>query len=156
MPPALQEIIALLQHLPEHERREALIAYAEAADTVSPKPQIDYCYQEVRRDSFCSDIVGVHIQKEDSGRLHFAISLGPKVQTLTRALAVILSRGLDGCYPIDVLSVSSDVVSRIVGSELVRLRSKTVYYILERIQELVKKVAPVEIPSQAQRQYGAM
>ncbi|MCA1963978.1 MAG: hypothetical protein LDL31_08550, partial [Prosthecobacter sp.] len=119
-------------------------------------PQIDYCYQEVRRDSFCSDIVGVHIQKEDSGRLHFAISLGPKVQTLTRALAVILSRGLDGCYPIDVLSVSSDVVSRIVGSELVRLRSKTVYYILERIQELVKKVAPVEIPSQAQRQYGAM
>src|SRR5687768_13022659 len=38
----------------------------------------------------------------------------------------------------DVLDVPADFVPRIVGSELVRLRSQTVYYVLSRMKTAVK------------------
>lgn len=139
MPPSLQEIIDLFQHLPEAERRESLIAYAEAAAALSPKSGECYDHEEVRRDSFCSDTVGIHLRMESTGQVHFAISLGPKIQTLTRALAAILCRSLDGCQPAEILAVPREIIPCIVGSELVRLRSQTIYYILDRIQEAVGK-----------------
>jgi cysteine desulfuration protein SufE len=60
------------------------------------------------------------------------------VQTLTKAMTSILCRGLNGAKLQDVLEVPADFVPRIIGAELVRLRSQTVYYVLSRMKTAVK------------------
>lgn len=135
MPPALQELIDFFEHLPEPERRDSLISMAESVEAHAPRPGLPYEVEEVRKDPECSDIVGIFLQREDGGHVHFAVTFGPKVQTLTRALAAILCRGLNGCTASEILAISPDFIPRIVGAELIRLRSQTVYYVLHRMQQ---------------------
>jgi len=139
-PPALHELIHLFEHLPEAERRENLIDLAAAAATHAPLPGEIFDLEDVRHDAECTDTVGVHVRLENHGCVHFAISLGPKVQTLTRALTAILCRGLNGCTLAEVLEVPQDFVPRIIGAELVRLRSQTVYYVLDRMKEAARRL----------------
>jgi cysteine desulfuration protein SufE len=68
----------------------------------------------------------------------FKVSLGPEVQTLTRAMTAILVKGLADATPQDILDIPADFVPKIVGAELVRLRSQTVYYVLGRMKATVK------------------
>jgi cysteine desulfuration protein SufE len=73
----------------------------------------------------------------DSGRrATFRVRLGPHVQTLTRAMTAILCKGLDGCTPETVVAVPQDFVPKIVGGQLVRVRSQTVYYVLGRMKSI--------------------
>ena len=73
-------------------------------------------------------------------RTSFAVELGPRVQTLTRAMTAILCRGLEACTPAEVLALPSGVVPRLVGAELVRLRSRTIYYVLDRMKQAVQRL----------------
>lgn len=139
MPPALQELIDFFEHLPEPERRENLINFAETASAFTRKVGQAYLIEDVRKDHECSDTVGVFLQLVPGGCVHFAIELGPKVQTLTRAMTAILCRGLNGCPADEILSLHADFVPRIIGAELVRLRSQTVYYVLDRMKQTVEK-----------------
>ena len=70
--------------------------------------------------------------------VHFRVTLGPQVQTLTKAMTSILCRGLDGSTLEEILDLPSDFVPRIVGGNLVRIRSQTVYYILTRMKSACK------------------
>lgn len=140
IPPALDELIAFFESLPEGERRENLIDLAATAPAHAPKPGEAFDLEDVRKDAECTDTVGVHLRLEDGTRAHFAITLGPKVQTLTRALAVILCRGLNGSTLQQVIDVPQDFVPRIIGADLVRLRSQTVYYVLRRMKEAAQKL----------------
>ncbi|MBV6500304.1 MAG: hypothetical protein CJBNEKGG_02780 [Prosthecobacter sp.] len=135
MPPALQELIDFFEHLPESERRDNLISMAETVDAHAPQPGQSYEVEEVRKDPECADTVGIFLQQDEGGRVRFAVTLGPRVQTLTRALAAILCRGLNGCTAAEILAISPDFIPRIVGAELVRLRSQTVYYVLQRMKQ---------------------
>lgn len=135
MPPALQELIDFFEHLPESERRDNLISMAETVDAHAPQPGQSYEVEEVRKDPECADTVGIFLQRDEGGRVRFAVTLGPRVQTLTRALAAILCRGLNGCTAAEILAISPDFIPRIVGAELVRLRSQTVYYVLQRMKQ---------------------
>jgi len=137
-PAALDELIAFFESLPEGERRENLIDLAAQASKHAPKEGELFELQDVRKDAECTDTVGVHVRRGEDGSLHFAISLGPKVQTLTRALTTILCRGLNGCSPEQVIDVPQDFVPRIIGAELVRLRSQTVYYVLNRMKQAAR------------------
>ena len=137
-PAALSELIAFFESLPEGERRENLIDRATQAAKHAPKEGEAFDLEDVRKDAECTDTVGVHVRLEQDGGVHFAVSLGPKVQTLTRALTVILCRGLNGSTTQAVLDVPQDFVPRIIGTELVRLRSQTVYYVLNRMKESVQ------------------
>ena len=139
-PPALAELIEFFEPLSEPERRENLIDLAEGARQHGPKEGVIYTISDVRRDEGCTDTVGIFILLNEQGELQFAVSLGPKVQTLTRAMGTLLCRGLSGCTPAEVLSVPEDFVVQIVGEELVRLRSRTVYYLLSRIKQAVAKL----------------
>ena len=56
----------------------------------------------------------------NEGKAHIRMTLGPEVQTLTRAMTAILCKGLDGSTPQEILDLPSDFVTRIVGTELVR------------------------------------
>lgn len=140
-PAALSELIAFFESLPEGERRENLIELASQAEKHAPQPGETFDLDDVRHDPECTDKVGVHLRLENGSKAHFALSFGPKVQTLTRALGVILCRGLNGSSLQTVQAIREDFVPRIIGSELVRLRSQTVYYVLRRMKEAAAKLA---------------
>lgn len=139
LPPALEEIVALFDALSEDERRENLIAYADAAPRCAPRPGERFDLEDVRKDEECTDAVGIFLKVDPATRAsHLRISLGPHVQTLTKALAAILCRGLEGTPPGEILDVPADFVPCIVGGQLVRLRSQTVYYLLSRLKGACK------------------
>lgn len=137
-PPQLRKIIELFESLPEIERRETLVAYADSAKKQEPRPGEEFDLEDVRKDEECADTVGVFLRVDDDGKAHFRMTLGPEVQTLTRAMTAILCKGLDGVAPQAVLDLPSDFVTRIVGAELVRVRSQTTYYILTRMKGICK------------------
>jgi cysteine desulfuration protein SufE len=139
-PPPLQELILHFESLTEGERRDGLIDLAEAVGRHAPKPGEPFDFEQVRKDAECSDSVGIHVRVEPGGRVYFAVSLGCGVQTLTKAMATLLCRGLNGATVKEVLEVPEDFIARIIGAELVRIRSRTVYYMLGRMKEAVGKV----------------
>jgi cysteine desulfuration protein SufE len=137
-PKKLQNIIDLFDHLPEVERRETLVSYSDSASKQEPRPNEEFDLQDVRKDEECADTVGVYLQVDDEGKAHIRMTLGPEVQTLTRAMAAILCKGLDGATPQQILDLPQDFVTRIVGADLVRVRSQTTYYVLSRIKSICK------------------
>lgn len=143
-PPALAEMVAFFESLTEAERRETLIDLAGAAKSHEPREGESFDFSDVRKDAECTDTVGVVIRVNEGGRAHFAVTLGPRVQTLTRAMAAILCRGLEGATPREILDVPQDFVPRIVGAQLVRLRSQTVYYVLSRMKEAVGRLTAAD------------
>lgn len=134
-PPKLAEIVDLFDALSEDEKRENLIAYADAAAACAPQPGEQFDLEDIRKDEECTDTVGVFLRVEPAARAaHFRIALGAQVQTLTRAMTAVLCQGLEGARPETILDVPQDFVPKIVGGQLIRLRSQTVYYILTRIK----------------------
>ena len=138
-PPKLAEIVELFDVLSEDEKRENLIAFADQAPHCSPRDDERFDLVDERKDEECTDTVGVFLQIDQANRAsHFRIRLGPHVQTLTKAMTAILCQGLEGATPEQIMEVPQDFVPRIVGGQLVRVRSQTVYYILSRIKGICK------------------
>lgn len=137
-PPKLAEIIELFEMLPDVEKREALISYADSAMRQGPREGETFDLEDVRKDEECTDTVGVYLKVNPDQTSHYRITLGPQVQTLTKAMTSILCKGLDGLKPQEVLDVEADFVPKIVGADLVRQRSQTVYYILTRMKSAAK------------------
>ena len=137
-PTKLGSIIQLCESLPEDERRETLVSYADNARKQEPRPGETFDLEDVRKDEECADTVGVYLGVDGDGKAHLRMTLGPEVQTLTRAMTSILCKGLEGSTPQEILDLQSDFVTRIVGAELVRVRSQTIYYVLSRIKGICK------------------
>ncbi|MEO6847868.1 MAG: SufE family protein [Chthoniobacterales bacterium] len=137
-PPKLEQIIDLFEHLPDEEKRETLITYADQAKNQEPKEGDTFDLEDVRKDEECTDTVGIFLRVDPDKSAHFKVSLGPQVQTLTRAMTAILCKGLDGMKVGEILEVPADFVPKIVGAELIRARSQTVYYILTRMKSTAK------------------
>ena len=137
-PGKLNKIINLFESLPEDERRETLVSYADNAKKQEPRQHENFDLVDVRKDEECTDTVGVYLHVDENGKAHIRMTLGPEVQTLTRSMTAILCKGLEGSTPQEILDLPSDFVTRIVGTELVRIRSQTVYYVLTRIKSICK------------------
>jgi cysteine desulfuration protein SufE len=137
-PKGLEKIICLFESLPEQEKRDALISYADQARKWEPKEGETFNLEDIRKDEECTDTVGVYLKVDNESRAAFRVTLGPQVQTLTRAMTSILCRGLDRATVTEVLEVPSDFVPKIVGGELIRARSQTVYYVLTRMKGISK------------------
>jgi cysteine desulfuration protein SufE len=137
-PPKLARIIAFFEAQAEEERRENLIAYAGQAKKHAPKKGETFDLEDVRKDEECTDTVGVFLRVDADKRAHFRITLGPQVQTLTKAMTAILCQGLDGATLQEITELPADFVPKIVGGQLVRIRSQTVYYILMRMQNTAR------------------
>jgi len=137
-PPKLQSIIDLFEGLPEEEKRENLIAYAEQAKSQGPREGEKFDLEDVRKDEECTDTVGVFMRVDPDQQAHFRVTLGPQVQTLTKAMTSILCKALDGLDLDGIMALPADFVPKIVGGHLVRIRSQTVYYILTRIKSACK------------------
>src|SRR4030095_6438836 len=137
-PTKLSNIVNLLESRPQDERRDTLVSYADNAKNQEPRESEKFDLVDVRKDEECTDTVGVYLHVDENGTAHIRMTLGPEVQTLTRSMTAILCKGLDSATPKEILDLSSDFVTRIVGTELVRLRSQTVYYVLTRIKSVCK------------------
>ena len=137
-PQKLAEIITLMEGLPEMERRETLVSYADQAKKQEPREGETFDLEDIRKDEECTDSVGIYLRTDEHGGLHFRVKLGPQVQTLTRAMSSILCKGLDGLTPEQLQEVPQDFVPKIVGAELIRIRSQTVYYLLTRMKTAAK------------------
>jgi cysteine desulfuration protein SufE len=133
-PPKLAAIVSLFEGLPEIEKRETLISYADQAAKCAPAEGESFDLEDVRKDEECTDTVGIFLKVGQDRRVHFRVSLGPQVQILTRAMTSILCKGLEGSSIETVLELPADFVPRIVGGQLVRVRSQTVYYVLTRMK----------------------
>jgi cysteine desulfuration protein SufE len=133
-PPKLGAIVTLFEGLPEDEKRETLISYADQAARCAPAEGEAFDLEDVRKDEECTDTVGIFLKVGPSREVHFRVSLGPQVQILTKAMTSILCKGLDSATIEAVLDVPADFVPRIVGGQLVRVRSQTVYYVLTRMK----------------------
>jgi 8-oxo-dGTP diphosphatase len=141
LPPALQALVEHFETLSEQERREGLIDLAAAATRHAPSTALRYDYEDVRKDTECSDSVGIHLLVDEAGQqVQLAISMGCQVQTLTRAMATVLCRGVAGAALSDIAELSPDFVERIVGQKLVMLRARTIYYILDRVKEAAARL----------------
>ena len=137
-PPKLRAIIDFFEPQSEDERRENLLAYAEQAKKHAPKAGETFDLEDVRKDEECTDTVGVFLRVDAERRAHFRITLGPQVQTLTKAMTSILCKGIDGSTLEEITGLPADFVPKIVGGQLVRIRSQTVYYILTRMKGAAK------------------
>src|SRR5437763_11902417 len=137
-PAKLNKIINLFESLPEDERRETLVSYADSAKNQEPRRTEKFELVDVRKDEECTDTVGVYLHVDERGKAHIRMTLGPEVQTLTRAMTAILCKGLEGATPQEILDLPSDFITRIIGAELVRIRSQTTYYVLTRIKGICK------------------
>jgi len=137
-PANLQKIIDLFEHLSDEEKRETLISYADQAAQQEPREGEQFSLEDVRKDEECTDTVGIFLKVSPEGLASFRVALGPQVQTLTRAMTSILCKGLNQSTAQTILDVPADFVPRIVGAELVRVRSHTVYYILTRMKGALK------------------
>jgi cysteine desulfuration protein SufE len=137
-PQGLQSIIELFETLPDQERRDALISYADQARKWAPREGDSFDLEDIRKDEECTDTVGVFLRVDKEDRAALRVSLGPQVQTLTRAMTSILCRGLNHTTVSEILDIPSDFVPKIVGGELIRVRSQTVYYVLTRMKGICK------------------
>ena len=138
-PQNLVKIINFFESLPDDEKRENLLSYANRSKAWEPNPDLIYDLKDIRKDEECTDTVGIYL-KMNQGKVFFNISMGPKVQTLTRALASILCEALKGATIEQVLAVKNECISQIVGQKLVQLRSQTVYYLIQRMRSAVSSI----------------
>ena len=139
LPPGLLRIVDFFVGLPESEKVDNLILYADAARKCEPRAGETFVLEDIRKDEECADTVGIFL-KVDPANQHsaFRVTLGPEVQTLTKAMTSILCKGLEGLTPAEVLVVPSTFVPQIVGTHLVRIRSQTTYYVLSRMKSACK------------------
>jgi predicted component of type VI protein secretion system len=76
---------------------------------------------------------------DEEARDHRVMSRRQLRDAVLRDLAWLFNATrLEGSTPQEILDLPSDFVTRIVGSELVRVRSQTVYYVLTRIKSICK------------------
>ncbi len=94
-PTKLNQIINLFESLPDDERRETLVSYADNAKKQEPRESEKFDLVDVRKDEECTDTVGVYLHVDENGKAHIRMTLGPEVQTLTRSMTAILCKSLD-------------------------------------------------------------
>src|SRR5437868_13819534 len=95
-PAKLNKIIHLFEILPEEERRETLVSYADAAKKQEPRAGEQFDLQDIRKDEECADTVGVYLHVDGEGKAHLRVTLGPEVQDLTRGMNASLWKGVHG------------------------------------------------------------
>src|SRR6266566_8411298 len=67
-PVKLNKIINLFESLPEDERRETLVSYADNARRQEPREGEKFDLVDVRKDEECADTVGVYLLVDDNAR----------------------------------------------------------------------------------------
>src|SRR5207247_10682929 len=86
-PTKLNKIINLFESLPEDERRETLVSYADNAKKQEPRDGENFDLVDVRKDEECTDKVGVYLHVDENGAARIRMPLCQAVKTRTRSIA---------------------------------------------------------------------
>ena len=105
LPPKLQEIVDDFASMTREEKIETLVAYSESLPPIPDR-------LEDQRDLMdnvpeCMTPVSLLGEKEPDGGIQFYFDIPPQSPTV-RGLAAILSNGLNGSKPEEILSVPGD------------------------------------------------
>jgi len=111
-PPKLNNIINLFESLPEDERRETLVSYADNARKQEPREGEQFDLQDIRKDEECADTVGVYLHVDENGKAHIRMTLGVGTPLNWRSGNVGSSSGFQTrwahrpqtCVPMTILS----------------------------------------------------
>src|ERR1700676_5569554 len=106
----LASIIRLVEAHPDEETREPLMRCTEQAKRHERKAGETFDLDDVRKDEECTDTVGVFLRVDPESRARFRITLGPQVQTLTKAMPSILCKGLEGTPLDEIMELPADFV----------------------------------------------
>ena len=105
LPTKLQEIVDDFASMSREEKLETLIAYAETFPTLPERFQEERDKMEAVPE--CMTPVFLIGEKESDGGVTFYLDIPPQSPTV-RGLASILSNGLNGCKPEEIISVPPD------------------------------------------------
>src|SRR5437899_11991794 len=94
-PTQLNKIINLFESLPEDERRETLVSYADNDKKPEPREGENFDLVDVRKDEECTDTVGVYLHVDENGRAHIRMTFGPVVKTLNRSMTALRCKALE-------------------------------------------------------------
>jgi cysteine desulfuration protein SufE len=87
-PAKLNKIINLFESLPEDERRETLVSYADSAKKQEPRDAENFDLVDVRKDEECTDTVGVYLHVDKNGRAHIRMKARPlRKFSISRAIS---------------------------------------------------------------------
>src|SRR6516165_8560631 len=86
-PQSLQSIIELFEMLPDQERRETLISYADQARKWEPREGESFDLEDIRKDEECADTVGGFLRVARDGIPALRLPLGLQVRRLTRPIS---------------------------------------------------------------------
>src|SRR5207248_7392268 len=111
-PVKLNKIINLFESLPEDERRETLVSYADNAKKQEPREGENFNLADVRKDEECMDTVGVYLHVDENGKAHIRMTLGPEVQTLTRSMTATLCKAPEGSTAQESYNLPSEFCRR--------------------------------------------
>jgi len=105
LPSKLQEIVDDFAAMTREEKLETLIAYAESFPALPD-------WLKEKRDQMeavpeCMTPVFLFAEKQADGGVHFHLDIPPQSPTV-RGLASILSNGLDGSTPEEIIGVPAD------------------------------------------------
>ncbi|MFM8458359.1 MAG: hypothetical protein ACKOB0_05365, partial [Chthoniobacterales bacterium] len=122
-PAKLQQIIDLFEHLPDGEKRETLIAYADQAAAQSPREGEKFDLEDVRKDEECTDTVGVFL------------AVGPDRKKHADGIRALLV--LAHVLQIELFSLARRLRRRLVGIGNERLAFFLLGQMLEEIDDLL-------------------
>ena len=130
-PPKLNNIINLFESLPEDERRETLVSYADNAKKQEPRDGEQFDLQDIRKDEECADTVGVYLHVDEQGKAHIRMTLAGGANS-DPSDDGILCKGLEGATPQEILIAERfrDALSAPSWCACVQ----TTYYVLTRIK----------------------
>jgi cysteine desulfuration protein SufE len=105
LPQTLQEIVDDFASMTREEKLETLLAYSE---TLPPLPErLRQQFDQMEEVPECMTPVRVLAEREANGGLTYYFDIPPQSPTV-RGLASLLSSGLNGAQPEEVLSVPAD------------------------------------------------
>jgi cysteine desulfuration protein SufE len=105
LPPKLQEIVDDFASMTREEKLETLIAYAESFPTLPERFKGERDNMEAVPE--CMTPVFLIAEKQPDGGLIFHLDIPPQSPTV-RGLASILTNGLNGCKPEEILTVPAE------------------------------------------------
>jgi cysteine desulfuration protein SufE len=139
IPQTLQNLKDLFSPLDEDERRELLCALAQESKKYRQNYQQTYFAETYHKDPICTDTVGIHLFQTNKNNYSLHVSLGPHVQTLTKAFACILCKTINNLSEKEILELQAEDIHELIGTPLVKQRSQITHYLLNRIKTTILK-----------------
>ena len=134
----LNNIIKLFNNISENEKIYLLINYADKYLLYTPLPKEKFDLEDIRKDQECYDEITILLKVNKQQKINLKFKLKSEVQTFTKAIITIFCEAFNNCYIYDILKINDNILNKIIGKDLFRLRTQNLYYILKRIKNICK------------------